>query len=396
MNTDFLLKLKKSNNITQSNPPSVLASIVNGAYLVNFNVTDVYKSFIDEDLSICEDFVNFVESKEGSIEVISDQGIIKNKVFGKDKLTNQGLFLVKLKDFEFIKAALYLDEGSEIVPVSHIKPKDFDKYLAFKNEFLKTATKGFVFFGEQSVQINKVNNYKNLVNGQNVKELSDKIDAFFDKKGFYESSGIPFYKTVSLVGEFGSGRCTFAKSLILETNHKVLVCSVGTSPDNLVSTFNEASKQKSIVYLEYFDEWMGQIDPALMKELFDSSDFSNGVVVMASFEKEENIPSMFKRKGFSFENVKFNGPDVKEFCEYMKEFSLSDKVIKSLSKDFVKNKMKWCDLADVKNRIKLVINNENVKEIDDLAKSVFKEVVKESKQLQEKIDIEQYFNKESE
>lgn len=351
--------------------------------------TSYGKAFVNNDIFIYDDFVNFVKSLDGKIEIIYDQGILKNRINNKDKLICQGLFKITFKDWHFYHASLFLKSDSsqnEIFIVSFCN--EMKKFTDFKNEFIKHSSRGSVLMNSNIISIGKQFDKKNLISSK-TDEISSDIDEFFSKKDFYRSNNIPFIKILLVTGEYGSGKSTFVKSLVLDRSEKFYICSRNSNNESMVSTFTDAENEQSILYFEYVDDWLNQTaDANLLKELLDSSNPENGLFVIISSKEKKSIPLFLSSRQKTYKELKFGLPKDNNVKEYLKDLNLNEKMYKFLSKEILKNKFTWSSLNLLKQD--LIMIGERIGD-DSEVKQILNTIKKELVEVSGKIDINKYF-----
>lgn len=410
MNIEFLSKIKSDKNLSKSIGDYIIYDVKSLKDVINFKdslnfkysldlESNPYSSFVDNDIVVYDDFVDFIVSSNGKIYSIYNQSIVEHQINGKQKPIPLGFFKIEINEYNFYLASFLLNsKDNEIVTVIFSVKKEFTKYVDFKNAFNKYKNKNHVFINENCIKIPDEFAYTKLVNGNLVKETSDKINSFFSNSEFFVKNNLQFLQTLSLIGEYGSGRCTFIKSLAKELDCKFIVLSSSTTNESFVSAFTKAEKEKSVLYFEYIENWINEIDQTLFKDLIDSTKPEDGLFIIVSSTKEDNIPQQLVKRKTNIGCLKFNLPDETVIKAYLSEFNMDDKTVKSIIKDFKANKLTWNDLYLLRNDLFLEKHKEgdSSKEINTEAKELVKKAVKTKKSTEKKIDLNQYFKEESE
>lgn len=374
MNVDFLGKIKvlDDHNISVTDLNSAIG-------LKSLFDKDV-KVFIDSEVSMYSDFVEFILSNNGKVERNFNQGVIKNKIDGEDKLTCQGLFSVSFDNSVnfsigcfFVKSKDYQDD---IITV--IYTNDLSKYMEFRERFLQNKLKNKVLISGITYKIKDTYKPENLLNSSSVLEIKEDIDKFFDKK-----SGI---NVLCLVGPEGSGKCTFIKSLATQTNYKFYVLTDNINNEIFANTFQDAEQYKSILYLEYADNWIENIDSNLLNELLESSESEN-LFIIVSCEDISKIPISLSERRRCYKKINFEVPNEKTVLNYFNE--IDEKLVKQTFKKHLKEGLVWEDLSKIKNDLNIVKNSKQIESGD--FKNVVDVVFKEKKLISSKIGLDKYF-----
>lgn len=393
MDTKFLSKISSSVDYKSDLDLSELNSVQK--IIAYMNQSGVV--YPESDILMYDEFVNFIGSKKGEIFELASQGILENKILNKNKLTLQGVYWVELKNLKFKFASLFSKEN-EILTFVSVAKSDLDKYFEFKKEFLKLSRKGVVFIGETPIVISDDFDKENLINGKLVQEAADTINNFFSMGSFYKTNKIPYIQTMILNGPFGSGKCTFFKSLSREVNEKIIVCSSDTTNESFVSAITTAEKSKSLLYFEYMDTWVSEVDPALIRDVFESMSPPEGLFIIISAEDDSVIPKCLTSRKTNSKPIKFERPNENDIKEYLKEFNFDEKNLKAMVKDICQNQLVWNDLTIFRNDLKLekIKVGDSNKKLDNSAKKILEVVIKDKLSQDVKIDIKKYFEGKSE
>lgn len=272
--------------------------------------------FVHNRVIIDGQFLQFCELNKVEVQCLYKDSIISWRTeHGYEKFFFQGVFLIRTKNVEFLHAALFHkgnqfeDEISFFVVVSE---KNFEKYVAFRNQF-----------DDWVQQRDRSNLHIRVIEGEDIpytkdiswdelflptdlkSELKISVESFLSSQDFYLEKKIPWKRGILLFGNPGNGKTSIIRTIISEYNFKPITIAPGATNDAVREAFSYAEEQSpSLLYFEDLDSlFENGVDKSAFLNLMDGISTKNGLLIIATANDVRKLtanvtqrPSRFDRK----------------------------------------------------------------------------------------------------
>jgi hypothetical protein len=281
-------------------------------------------------------FLEFAENHKVQIETLYLDSIASWRSSKKfEHFMAQGVFKITCGKLSFLHAALFHKGNQNEDEVSFfviMNPKDYDKYLEFRNMFDNWLTARdrehleIKVIGGEGLSYNREASWDEIFLPDDLKkDIRGSVEDFLNNEKLYKDHHIPWKRGILFYGEPGCGKSSLIKTIIANCDIKPVTVnsSTQTNDDTISEAFAYAQEQgPSLLYLEDLDTLLsGHVTVSHFLNLLDGVYTRNGILVIATANVIHRLkmavtdrPSRFDRK------IEIPLPTVEMSIKYLKNW----------------------------------------------------------------------------
>lgn len=270
--------------------------------------------FINNQIIIDGQFLQFCDEHEIKIEPIIKDSIVSWKADESEKFFAQGIFLITQNANKFVHCALLHKGNQNEDEISFFILTDndnYDFYLHIRNTYEIWALRRDrsnleirVIDGDD-IPYEKDMSWDDIFLPTELKtNIKLSIDGFLKSKKLYEDRKIPWKRGILLFGAPGNGKTSLIKTIISNYDFKPVTILPSANDDSIREAFAYAQTQNpALLYFEDLDSLLQNINPSMFLNLLDGISTKNGLLIIATANNLESLknnikdrPSRFDRK----------------------------------------------------------------------------------------------------